>query len=245
MISSKNRFTVVNNRSFHLFIFLTCVMIGVGAVYLGQVPDRDTDSGDQYLHQSKNDELSRTGVGYGSGSGTATKVRTGLDAAVGTLSCRNSELRPLWELLLEDENFQFKIDGIRHDADCSDILRIRKKDLNGDGMDEIIVAGWNWALCSATRNCGVWIFEKKRGRFIKLLSDISHSETEPIPVWINHKTENGYKIVRLQNHLSGYETSFRELTFQRGKYVETKCEVQIVGFASSVRSMSCDEHRKQ
>ena len=244
-ISSKKRFTVVHNRSCPLFIFLTCAMIGAAAVYLGTIADSHTDPGDQYRHQPEHDELSRTGVGYGSGSGTAPKVRTDLDATVGTLSCRNARLRPMWELLLRDENFQFFTDGLRHDADCSDILRIRKIDLNGDGKKEIIVAGWNWALCSATGNCGVWIFEKKRGRFIKLLSDTSHSETEPIPVWVNKKTENGYKTLRLQNHLSGYETSFRELIFREGKYVENKCKVQMVWIDSSVRFTSCDEYRMQ
>lgn len=106
-----------------------------------------------------------------------------------------------------------------------------------------MVAGWNWALCSATGNCGVWVYGYRKGRLIKLLSDVSFSDSDDFPVSVSKAVTRGYKILRLKTHHSGYETASRKLVFHKLRYVEAECNVEIIGFDGSRSVMSCEKWR--
>lgn len=187
-------------------------------------------------------------VGYGYGSATGSSSQSVANNNVpfsGKLTCTDKVIGSFWEELKSDENFKFSTEGLQHDANCTDILYIDQIDLNNDGKKEIIASGTNWALCSATGNCGVWIFGKKNGQMTKLLSAVSHSETDKTLIKLKNSYKNQYRIIELNNHLSGYETSFRKLSFNGTEYVEFDCTVRIYTIDDSEQNISCEEWRQR
>src|SRR5215213_9157629 len=75
------------------------------------------------------------------------------------LSCYDPTILPVWKELKKDEGFNDRLDGATGVMNCSDMLDVRKVDLNDDGTEEFLARGKASPLCGATGNCGLWIFD--------------------------------------------------------------------------------------
>src|SRR5215204_4901208 len=76
------------------------------------------------------------------------------------LSCYDLNILPFWPELKNDSEFIKRLGVSNGVINCSDMVEIRKLDLNHDGIAEFLVRGKGPFLCSAMGNCGFWIFEQ-------------------------------------------------------------------------------------
>jgi len=85
------------------------------------------------------------------------------------LSCYDPAILPIWSELKRDEQFMSMIDHVNGVLDCSDMLEIKRVDLNRDKVEEFIVTGKAIYFCGARGNCAFWVFEIKKSRVKRLL----------------------------------------------------------------------------
>src|SRR4030095_9755279 len=130
---------------------------------------------------------------------------------------------PIWHELKGDEVFKDMLSDSTGVMNCSDMIEIAKVDLNGDGNKEFLVRGKGPHLCSATGNCGYWVFEERDSRFRKLLASTDYVEVVGLEDPVQKSRTRGYSDLLLKGHSSASETSYRTYAFDGQQYVETRC----------------------
>jgi hypothetical protein len=103
------------------------------------------------------------------------------------------------------------------------MISIRNVDLNRDGTDEILAKGKGPKLCSATGNCGFWVFLKSSGRWRVILSGSDYDESDDFEGVVQRRSNRGYANILLKGHLSAAETIYRTYRFDGGRYIESRC----------------------
>lgn len=137
--------------------------------------------------------------------------------------CNDKNILPIWKVLLKDKHFQeqspFSLEG---KLGCEDLLEIKRVDLNNDGNKEILVRGKNGNLCSAVGNCQFWIYEKKAGKYKKLLHETDYNDVSNLGKQILKTKTNGYSDILLKGHFTAADTTYRFYKFNGKKYKLSK-----------------------
>lgn len=133
--------------------------------------------------------------------------------------CNDGELLPIWNVLLKEKDFQeqspFSLEG---KLGCEDLLEIKRVDLNRDGNEEILVRGKNGNLCSAVGNCQFWIYEKKAGKYRKLLHETDYIDVSKLGKQILKIKTNKYSDILLKGHFTAADTTYSFYKFDGRKY---------------------------
>ncbi|HVF31167.1 MAG TPA: hypothetical protein VNA22_09355 [Pyrinomonadaceae bacterium] len=159
--------------------------------------------------------------------------RLGVAPGVLELSCYDPHILPIWSELKKDEQFEQRLDGETGRLNCSEMLEVRRLDLNRDGSEEVIARGKGPDLCSATGNCGFWVFEHENGRTLVLLSGSSYVEANEIGSEIlRWSRTRSYDDILLTGHSSAAETSYRTYKFDGRRYAEARCMYQVPSYHS-------------
>jgi hypothetical protein len=137
--------------------------------------------------------------------------------------CNDKNILPIWKVLLKDKHFQeqspFSLEG---KLGCEDLLEIKRVDLNNDGNKEIPVRGKNGNLCSAVGNCQFWIYEKKAGKYKKLLHETDYIDVSKLGEQILKKRTRGYYDILLKWHIGAPDTGYQFYKFDGKKYRLTR-----------------------
>jgi hypothetical protein len=158
---------------------------------------------------------------------SVTIPRTSLE-----LACYDPHILPIWSELKKDDEFKDRIDGETGQLNCSEMLEVRRLDLNRDGNDEVVVRGKGPDLCSGTGNCGFWVFERLNGRTRVLLSGSSYFDATEIGPEIQRSRTRSYSDILLTGHSSAAETSYRTYKYDGRRYTETRCMYQVPRYDS-------------
>ena len=170
----------------------------------------------------RSDKIVGTGFATNFRSGNAQTDVPGYVPKLYKPNCSDKNLLPIWNELRKDKEFRESAKDFYMDANCSKMLEVQKLDLNNDGQKEFVLWGKNSNLCGGTGNCTLWIYERKNGRYKKLLQSVAYNDETK---WFEVKKaeSNGYRNLLLKTHYSGYETVYEFYKFNGSKYVENKC----------------------
>ncbi len=163
------------------------------------------------------------GRGFGSGSAIRKLNEPEYIPKLHKPTCRDKKIIPVWKELKKDKYFQERTENFYMNADCSEMFDIEKVDLNDDGQKEFIFWGNNGNLCGATGNCDVWIYEKKKSVYKKLLQSNAYNDGTNKWFELSKNKKNKYRNFVLKGHASGYETTVRFYEFNGKTYQESKC----------------------
>lgn len=190
-----------------------------------------------------------SGNGIDSETNTTVKTEKVVNAdEKGKLFCTDKTILPIWNELKKDKDFKWYTDRIYVDVNCEKVLKIVRMDLNNDAEKDFIIKGDDSIFCNLTWNCGFWIYQKIGNQYRKLLFGISYLDylkKEETPVQIQTSRTKGFLDVLLKEHLTGYETSFSDYKFDGQNYIETRCKVEESDFNDKIKTLSCEEWKKQ
>lgn len=139
------------------------------------------------------------------------------------LACYDPTILPIWHELKKDKVFTDLLGSSSGVVNCSDIIGIEKADLDGDGNEDFLVRGNSPHLCSATRDCGFWVFEEEVSQFRKLLASTDYVDVVGLEDPVQKSGSHGYSNLMLKGHRSANETTFRTYEYNGRQYVETRC----------------------
>ena len=140
--------------------------------------------------------------------------------------CYDKQIVPVWNELKKDGYFRGQ-GSYEESGNCTDMLEVRAIDLNKDGRKEILLRGKNTNLCGATGNCGFWIFERKDGKYRKLLSSSDYIDITEMPNQIEKSMTRGYFDILLKGHITAADTDYNYYKFDGREYKQTKCLVNM------------------
>ena len=135
------------------------------------------------------------------------------------LSCYDLNIQPIWKEIRTDAEFQKLISLIPGKTDCSQLVEVKRLDLNRDHSDEYLIWGKD-RFCGATANCAFWIFESGRGGTTKLL-DSGGTRFE-----VQRARSNGFSNIVLRENGSSYPDSLLEYRFDGHEYRLMRCQRQ-------------------
>lgn len=141
--------------------------------------------------------------------------------------CRDREILRVWKYLVKDRDFQTWEPISDESLDCTDMLEIKKIDLNRDGKKEILLLGKNFNLCSAVGNCAFWILQKNRKTYKKLLYSTEYIDISGLGEQVRKNKTKGYFDILLKGHYSASETTYESYKFDGRKYQQSKCLVNV------------------
>ena len=136
------------------------------------------------------------------------------------LSCYDPRILPIWHELKRDRYFQDGLAMFPGQHDCSELLKVKREDLNGDRQDEFFVSGKNTPLCGATGNCDLWVFGIRDGRMTQLL----HSGG--IAIARDKSKRHGFRNLIIRFNGSSYPDSLLEYRFNGSKFRLARCYQQ-------------------
>lgn len=140
--------------------------------------------------------------------------------------CTDAGILPVWTQLLNDRDFKDWETDARDSLDCAMMLDVKKIDLNRDGRAEILLRGNNSNLCSPVGNCAFWIYEKKDGKYRKLLASTDFWEITEMGDQIQTRRTNDYSDILLKGHFTASDTTYELYKFDGTKYKQSKCSVE-------------------
>jgi hypothetical protein len=143
------------------------------------------------------------------------------------LSCYDLNILPIWRELKSDSQFIERLSVSNGVMNCSDMVEIRKVDLNQDGVKEFLVHGKGPYLCSAMGNCGFWVFEQKQPGVRILLTAADRVHVQGIDDAIQRSRSRGYSNLLLKEHFSAAETTYRTYVFDGRRYIEDRCSYEV------------------
>jgi hypothetical protein len=165
------------------------------------------------------------------------------------LSCYDPTILPVWNELKKDKNFSEWVDGSEGVMNCSDMVAIKKTDLNRDGLEDTLVRGKGPHLCSATGNCGFWILSKHNDRWRTILSGSDYSEYETLEDQVQRTSTRRYSDILLKSHYTAAETGFRTYKFDGARYVESRCMYEVPKYGrdgeGSMKLITCAEFERR
>ena len=136
---------------------------------------------------------------------------------VSELSCYDLNILPVWQELKKDDDFRDLIAMAPGRYDCSELLEIKREDLNGDRHDEFFVTGKDLQFCGATGNCHLWVFGIRNGRVVQLL----HSGG--ITIERQKSKRNGLQNLVVRFNGSSYPDSLFEYRFDGSRFRLARC----------------------
>ncbi len=146
------------------------------------------------------------------------KVDDSKEVILKNLPCKDKNLRLVWdkiknEFANESPKYLARI-GVRN---CNSLFKVEKiVDLNDHGQAEIIIH--QIADCTATGNCPLWVFQKKKNDYKPILY------TDMIQSFKLRKTQaNGYKDLDLMTHNSASSSYHQLFKFNGKKYKAQEC----------------------
>jgi hypothetical protein len=143
------------------------------------------------------------------------------------LACYDPTILPLWHELKNDEVFNDLLSNSHGVMNCSDMIAVDRVDLDGDGSGEFVVRGKSPYLCSASSDCGFWVFEKKVSQLRKILAATDYVQVVGLENPVQNSGSNGYSNLLLMAHPSASQTSYRTFAYDGGQYVETRCVFEV------------------
>ncbi len=140
--------------------------------------------------------------------------------------CTDRRIRPIWNAIRRDKEWRKILEYTLGSPNCVDMFEVAKKDLNGDGMKEVMVRGMTGQLCGGVGNCELWVFEVRNGKYRLLLNSSDYHQRSPMGKQVRSTRTNGYRDLLLTWHLSASDTSFTDYKFNGRKYVESRCRYE-------------------
>lgn len=134
------------------------------------------------------------------------------------LSCFDPSILLVWRVLKQDHYFWRSTVAFPGRYDCSDIVEIKRIDLDGDGESEFLVSGKDTRLfCGGLANCDLWIFGKREGRMTRLL----HSAGIAVE-WSSTRSKR-VRNVEVRFNGSSYPDTLRKYRFDGRQYRLARC----------------------
>ena len=169
-----------------------------------------------------------------------------MDAGRLELSCYDAHILPVWHDLKNDSEFKQHLRIYSGITSCSEMVEIRKVDLNRDGKDEFLIRGKGTFGCGPTGNCLYWIFERKNGSFFLLLATSHVADQHEFGVdEIQKPRAFGYPDILLTSYDGQNVLHFRTYRFNGSEYVESRCMSEVPRMLSegpgSWDLITCDE----
>lgn len=161
------------------------------------------------------------------------------------LSCYDLDILPVWHELKNDARFKERLQFYAGPLNCSEMVQVKRLDLNRDGNDESLVSG-KGTLCGATGNCVYWVFGLKDGVVRTVLVAVHETDAHEFGVDEVHKSRTrGYSDILLTDRNGQNVLSFRTYRFDGTQYVESRCMAEVPRLlrdgAGSWELITCDE----
>ncbi len=143
-----------------------------------------------------------------------------MEIQLNKLPCENEILGLFWKNISEDDFAFVTEDELAAIKDCTSFIEFKEIDLNGDGLDEMIVSGREFPFC-ASGGCQQTIFQKNKDSKYHIIYD----EIGSFQV-TKDKTPNGYKKLEYVFRDSSSEFTRIIFVFTGNKYVRKHCQVE-------------------
>ena len=144
------------------------------------------------------------------------------------LPCYDLDILPIWHELKKDSRFT---GALRHSTglvDCSEMVQVKRLDLNQDGTEEFLVRGKGPVQCGGIGNCNYWIFEYGHGSTRKLLASAHEADAHEFGVDEVQKSRNrGYSDFLLASYDAQLVLHFQTFRFDGTEYVESQCMSEV------------------
>ena len=143
------------------------------------------------------------------------------------LSCYDLDILPVWHELKKDQQFMMLLRSSTGLLNCSEIISVRRVDLNGDHDPEIFVRGKSSALCTPAGNCGFWVFAHDGDGVKKLLAASDYLQVAGLEEPVQKLTTGGYSDLLLKHKRSSVEIAYLRYAFDGRRYNESGCMYEV------------------
>ena len=166
------------------------------------------------------------------------------------LFCYDPYILPVWQEVKVDPAFNERLRVATGAVSCSEIVEIKKLDLNRDGTEEYLVRGKGEILCGGIGNCNYWIFEKKNGKIRKLLTAVHEADQYELGVdEVQKSRTRNYSDILLAARDAQNVLRFFTYRFDGNEYVQSRCMAEVPKLlrdgAGSWELMTCEEHDRR